>query len=280
MKEFFTILLAVVLALVVAVSLQPMDLAPVDEIASALQENGFAVSIEEPEENSEFLHGERYRLILNHNPETNVIVYVYQNADEACKEAKCIHADGCGMDYREGLSVGHSVQISWVDAPHFFLYKNVIVQYIGSDWEVLSPIETICGEQIAGLPYYEPARIAPGLLCMDESAKAFLRVTVAGGQPDGVIVELVNAGDEELHYGEPFKLYRENEIGGWEWINQDTVFIMPLYTLPAGTQKTLEYRFEEPLDAGTYRITKEVRFGRPDGYETEPVELRADFTIE
>ena len=214
MKEFFTILLAVVLALVFAVSLQPMDLAPVDEIASALQENGFAVSIEEPEENSEFLHGKRYRLILNHNPETNVTVYIYQNADEAHKEAKCIHADGCGMDYREGLSVGHSVQISWVDAPHFFLYKNVIVQYIGSDWEVLSPIETICGEQIAGQPYYEPARIAPGLLCMDESAKAFLRVMVAGGQPDGVIVELVNAGDEDLHYGESFKLYRENEIGG------------------------------------------------------------------
>ena len=155
MKEFFTILLAVVLALVFAVSLQPMDLAPGNEIASVLQENGFAVSIEEPEENSEFLHGKRYRLILNHNPETNVIVYVYQNADEACKEAKCIHADGCGMDYREGLSVGHSVQISWVDAPHFFLYENVIVQYIGMDFDLLQCLYQLCGAQIAGQPFIE-----------------------------------------------------------------------------------------------------------------------------
>ena len=280
MKEFFTILLAVVLALVLAVSLQPMDLAPVDEIALVLQENGFAVSIEGPEGSSEFLHGERYRLILNDNPETNVTVYAYKNAEEAHKEAKCIHADGCGMDYREGLSVGHSVQISWVDAPHFFLYKNVIVQYIGSDWEVLSSIETICGEQIAGLPYYEPARIAPGLLCMDESTKAFLRVTVAGGRPDGIVVELVNGSDKELYYGEPYKLYRENEMGGWEWINQDMVFTMPLYTLPARTQKTLEYRFEEPLVAGHYRITKSVGFEKPGVNSAEQVEVSADFTIE
>ncbi len=279
MKEFFITLLAVVLALAAAVSLQPVDMAPLDEIAVALEANGFAVSTEKPETKSEFLHGERYRLILNDNPDTNVTVHVYKTIDEARKEAGYINSDGFGMDYMNGFGFGQSVQISWVDAPHFFLYKNVIVQYIGSDWNVLSPIETICGEQIAGLPYYEPARIAPGLLCMDESAKAFLCVTVAGGQPDAVALELVNGSDNELYYGEPFKLYRENKTGGWEWINQDMMFIMPLYTLPAGMQKTLEYRFEEPLEAGNYRITKEVSFGKPYGNSSELFEVSADFTI-
>lgn len=279
MKEFFSILIAVVLVLTIGMLLQPVDLSPIDELTMALEENGFRVSVEEPEGNSEFLHGERYRLILNDNPETNVTVYAYQNVEEARKEAKCINADGFGMDYREGWSIGHSVQISWVDAPHFFLYKNVIVQYIGTDWEVLSPIETICGEQIAGLPYYEPARIAPGLLCMDESTKAFLRVTVAGGQPDSILLEIVNGSDEELHYGEPYKLYRENGTGNWEWINSDMMFIMPLYTLPAGTQEQQKCRFEKPLEPGNYRVTKEISSGRPDGEASDWIEISTDFTI-
>ena len=280
MKEFFTILIAVILVLVMAVSLQPVDMSPLNEITLALEENGFAVTEEKPEADHALLHGERYRLILNENPEANVTLYVYKNNNEARREADCINPDGFGIDYADIPGWGQSVQISWVDAPHFFLYKNVIVQYIGTDWNVLSPLEALCGEQIAGQPYYEPAQIEPGLLCIEESPKAFLRVTIAGGQPDAIELELVNTSDEELHYGEPYKLYRENELGGWEWTNQDMAFIMPLYTLPAGTQETLEYRFEKPLDAGNYRITKEVRFGKPDGYETEPYEVSADFTIE
>lgn len=280
MKEFFTILIVVILVLVLAVSLQPLDMSPLDDITQALEENGFAITEEKPETENNFLHGERYRLLLNENPETTVTVYVYKNINEARKEAGYINPDGFGMDYMNGPGFGQSVQISWVDAPHFFLYKNVIVQYIGTDWNVLSAIARICGEQTAGQPYYEPIQIEPDALCIEESPKAFLRVTIAGGQPDAIELELVNASDEELHYGEPYKLYRENELGGWEWINQDMAFIMPLYTLPAGMQETLEYRFEKPLDAGNYRITKEVRFGMLDGYETEPFEVSADFTIE
>lgn len=155
MKEFFTILIAVILVLVMAVSLQPVDMSPLDEITLALEENGFAVSTEKPENDYAFLHGERYRLILNENPETNVTVYVYNNADEARREAGYINRDGFGIDYAAIPGWGQSVQISWVDAPHFFLYKNVIVQYIGTDWNVLLPLETLCGEQIAGQPYHE-----------------------------------------------------------------------------------------------------------------------------
>lgn len=281
MKEFFTILITVILALVIAVSLQPVDLSPLDDITLALEEKGFAVIKEKPETEHSFLHGERYRLILNENPETNVTVYVYKNVNEAQKEADYINNDGFGIDYVDGFGLGQSVQISWVDVPHFFLYKNVIVQYIGSDWNVLSPIETICGEQIAGQPYYEPAQIAPGLLCgiNSDSALVLLQVVIAGGQPDAIMIELVNGSDNELYYGELFKLYRENEIGGWEWINQDMMFTMPLYTLPAGTQKALEYRFEEPLAAGNYRIIKSVGFEKPGVDSSEQFEISADFTI-
>ena len=123
MKEFFTILITVILALVIAVSLQPVDLSPLDDITLALEENGFAVIKEKPETEHAFLHGERYRLILNENPETNVTVYVYKNVNEAQKEADYINNDGFGIDYVDGFGLGQSVQISWV---------GVAIQHLGS----------------------------------------------------------------------------------------------------------------------------------------------------
>ena len=46
--------------------------------------------------------------------------------------------------------MGRSVSVEWVDAPHFYLYRNAIVQYIGSDSQLLLQLESLCGPPFAG----------------------------------------------------------------------------------------------------------------------------------
>ena len=38
----------------------------------------------------------------------------------------------------------------WVGDPHFFNSENLIVLYLGSDPAILSALESVLGEQIAG----------------------------------------------------------------------------------------------------------------------------------
>ena len=84
-----------------------------------------------------------------------VTVYVYDSNDQAEKDAASITPDGFGIEREGSFGIAESMQISWVDASHFFLYGNVIVQYIGMDFDLLQCLYRLCGAQIAGQPFID-----------------------------------------------------------------------------------------------------------------------------
>ena len=71
------------------------------------------------------------------------------------KETGRIYAEQDGkliaeITFPEENGMGRSVSVEWVDAPHFYLYRNAIVQYIGSDSQLLLQLESLCGPPFAG----------------------------------------------------------------------------------------------------------------------------------
>lgn len=120
------------------------------KVKTTLEENNYNVEIKESDK--DVLQGERYRLVLNQNEDFVVTVYVYENEKLAAQDADTIREDGCAITQliTTGTEEGHALFISWVDAPHFFLYKNIIVQYIGMDYDLLHCLYQLCGNQIAG----------------------------------------------------------------------------------------------------------------------------------
>lgn len=129
------------------------DASTIDEIIAALEKEGYQVAVKEADKS--ILRGARYCLTVNQNPDVVVTVYVYGSTKEAQVDAETITLDGFGIERNGTLGIAESMQISWVDAPHFFLYKNCIVQYIGMDFELLQLLYHLCGSQIAGQPFID-----------------------------------------------------------------------------------------------------------------------------
>ncbi len=164
MKKKIAVLF-VVLVVFVSISvpiLRNTNLSALYEVQAALENNYGRVEITVEEKS--LLKGNRYCLtfqnILERHENTMVTVYVYKNEAAAQKDAATITPDGFGIE-RKGLpGMAESIQISWVEAPHFFLYKNCIVQYVGTDFELLQTLRNLCGNQIAGRPL-----VYDGLIC-------------------------------------------------------------------------------------------------------------------
>ncbi|MFA9396773.1 MAG: hypothetical protein ACERKV_00710 [Clostridiaceae bacterium] len=62
------------------------------------------------------------------------------------RDSKKINKDGFGY-----TNLTKSLQIDWVSEPHFYKSGNIIVQYIGTNEEIISLLEDILGEQFAGI---------------------------------------------------------------------------------------------------------------------------------
>ena len=77
-------------------------------------------------------------------------VFVYDDADAAQADAACVSADGFGYNREGADGTGYGVQTGWADAPHFYRKDNIILRYIGSDADVLTALEAVCGAQVAG----------------------------------------------------------------------------------------------------------------------------------
>ena len=148
---FCTIL--VVFAVILSRFAPDKNFSGLHDVTTALENHGYQVAVQEAEKN--ILRGERYCLTLNHEPDFMVTVYVYDSNDQAEKDAASITPDGFGIEREGSFGIAESMQISWVDAPHFFLYENVIVQYIGMDFDLLQCLYQLCGAQIAGQPFIE-----------------------------------------------------------------------------------------------------------------------------
>ena len=71
----------------------------------------------------------------------DVQVFEYPNAEAMENEASQVAPDGG--------SIGTSM-VTWVDTPHFYKSRRIIVLYVGSDETVLGLLETVLGPQFAG----------------------------------------------------------------------------------------------------------------------------------
>ena len=141
-KRLFAVLLAVLL--LCGCGTQQLDLTAADKVqaALALLEDGATM---EPLENSMFLQGALYGIYLNGDEVPQVQIYVYQDADGAVADTSCISADGFHFQRSNEQGEAESAIVDWVAAPHFFLYQNVIVQYIGTDENILGALKILCG---------------------------------------------------------------------------------------------------------------------------------------
>ncbi len=50
--------------------------------------------------------------------------------------------------------IASMTNIDWASVPHYYLYDNMIVQYVGLDEEILALLSEFCGEQFAGGNHY------------------------------------------------------------------------------------------------------------------------------
>ncbi len=120
-------------------------------VAAALEKSGYAVWRESLPDPGRFLTGERCRLVLNGDQDVEIFLYLYRTPEEAQADAGCISPDGFSFSRpgsQEGLADGAS--IDWVSVPHFYLYNRAIVQYVGTDPQILSVLESLCGAPFAG----------------------------------------------------------------------------------------------------------------------------------
>lgn len=122
-----------------------------EQLNAALTEAGYDV-IQDGPLNEDIFTGERYRFLLNGDENLSVTVYVYESADKAANEAAGIDDGGCGLNITDSFGRSKGVEVSWVSEPHFFLQEDMIVQYVGTDADLLEVLQQICGEQIAGMP--------------------------------------------------------------------------------------------------------------------------------
>ena len=277
MKQFLITLLAVLGVLAVAVYCQPVDETAMEAVSGALSHTGYEVTV--TEEQQDFLRGERYRLTLNREEGNAVTVYVYKTADEAQKDAGCITADGFGVDY-----MGSGIRVEWVAEPHFFLYQNVIVQYVGTDRTILTALQE---EWIS-----QPAPDGPEIL---------LEVLPDSVRRDSLTIQLSNhsglTGEgAEVLYGEAFSLLQKMTMIScgvskadetqpfsettvtWEPVPMNCIFDELAYILPEGEQREQQVALPD-LASGEYRITKEILY-RPDGQaDYSSFEIYADFVV-
>jgi hypothetical protein len=156
MKNF---LVLVLLLLLCGCGAQTLDMTALDAVCEAVSAAGVSSAgydiTSEKMPNSTFLQGERHVLWCDGRETPLITVYVYKNAKAASKDGACLTADGSGLDAKNFWGQGKSVRVEWVDAPHFFLLDNVIVQYIGTDGKILAALQDLCGNQIAGAEYTE-----------------------------------------------------------------------------------------------------------------------------
>lgn len=144
MKKWFLGLLAAALLSGCAGNTQTAD-----QVAQALDAQGLTGTVETAAQSRrQTLIGTPYTYTTEDGAQIGV--FVYEDADAAQADAACVSADGAGYDRESTNGTGYNVRTSWADAPHFYRKDNVILRYIGSDADVLTALEAVCGAQFAG----------------------------------------------------------------------------------------------------------------------------------
>jgi hypothetical protein len=151
----FTPDLAVLDALVTSISIGEMDGEMGDETAThteadlvfSLEEAGAQVALNtEPVPAADILTVSGH--VINVNGE-QLQLFIYEDATAAEADAERISADGYEIaptrDGEEGPAI-----IDWPSPPHFYLWDNIIILYVGEDSEILTLLSELLGQPFAG----------------------------------------------------------------------------------------------------------------------------------
>lgn len=121
-----------------------------DTITQSLAAQGLSGTLESAaQSHMQTLTGEPYTYTLDQDT-SSIAVFVYDDTAAAQQDAACVSSDGFGYNRKDADGSGYGVQTEWAAPPHFYRVDNVILRYIGSDADVLSALEQVCGAPFAG----------------------------------------------------------------------------------------------------------------------------------
>jgi len=115
----------------------------IDDITSELENNDYTVVCESAE--PQILTGNRYLLTFNGPSDGRITIYEYESFAQAQADADCIDKSGSAV-----MLETQTHYIEWKSAPHFYLDNNLIIQYVGTDKDVLDLLTSLFGTQFAG----------------------------------------------------------------------------------------------------------------------------------
>ncbi len=228
-----------------------------------------------------FLQGERYALSLDTEKEQFIVAYEYASPAAAAEDAAYLQGDGFGYD-REG----EAVLVEWIATPHFYLYENLILKYIGDEASVLQVLEANFGPQVAGsissienmIPALQGGEDNWGLmmdmrfLSAGEFEMVFRhdpeRMTEQGKLTTGPEYELrvITKSDAFGHETISFEEYMQGL--GYDYAAPELAWDAALYTIAQDGETVLYGNFDLTygrLPAGEYVICKEIWLEREDG---------------
>lgn len=107
-------------------------------LVDSFEKNGITAKVSETMEDSSFSVP---TIVIKVNDEV-IQVYEFSSEDDAKTASEIVSKDGTEI----GLSI-----IRWIDEPHFYTKGKLIVQYIGHNPEMLSLLESLLGNQFAGM---------------------------------------------------------------------------------------------------------------------------------
>ena len=123
-----------------------------DYVAACFSAGGFS-PVEWESSTKDFFQGDRYILYLDAEKEQMITVYEYPSPEEAAADLACLDEDGFSYSrecQEANCDCAGFVLVEWSATPHFYLYENLILQYIGDGTKILQLLESNFGAQIAG----------------------------------------------------------------------------------------------------------------------------------
>lgn len=179
-----------------------------DEVAACFADSGFS-PIEWESASKDVLQGDRYILYLDAEKEQRITVYEYTTETEAAADAACLDADGVAYNREcedEICDCAGFVLFEWPATPHFYLYRNLILEYIGDGGKILWVLESNFGPQIAGgiSPQAEVIDVVPMVMIHDKYYYDTGRISteLRCGNMDGTIEYSVEPHEKPQRNGE------------------------------------------------------------------------------
>ncbi|MCH4887806.1 hypothetical protein EZV73_09490 [Acidaminobacter sp. JC074] len=120
------------------VEVKDVDFNGLDDFIQALDQA--EIDYESSDAISDLLRGDNVNYQIYHGQILQI--YVYDDIEVLEEDANSISPNGSTITLVDDDAT-QSTSISWVEKPHFFLYKNLIILYAGSHQETLSFLDDI-----------------------------------------------------------------------------------------------------------------------------------------